>query len=193
MWRRSPVAQGSDHGAGGIDRRTFLGGAAVLLLWPTRGLAQPAPAPAATALPAATLQLLEASKFAYLSPLRKDGAESTCHGEVWFAWLDGSVLVNSRRGTWKVQALEKGLDRARIWVGDHGRWKSAIVGERSEAFRVAPHFDAHASFESDRAVNDRLIALYEKKYAGDFDRWREDMKTGFYSGERKLIRYTPVT
>jgi hypothetical protein len=193
MWKRSPVARASDRSEGGIDRRRFLGGAAMLLLWPTRGFAQPTPAPAATALPAATLQLLEASKFAYLSPLRKDGAESTCHGEVWFAWLDGSVLVNSRRGTWKVQALEKGLDRARIWVGDHGRWKSAIVGERSEAFRVAPHFDAHASFESDRAVNDRLIALYEKKYAGDFDRWREDMKTGFYSGERKLIRYTPVT
>jgi len=192
MWKRSPVARASDRSEGGIDRRTFLGGAAMLLLWPARGLAQPAPAPAATALPAATLQLLDTSKFAYVSPLRKDGAESTCHGEVWFAWLDGSVLVNSRRGTWKVQAVEKGLDRARIWVGDHGRWKSMIVGERSEAFRAAPHFDAHASFESDRAVNDRLIAHYEKKYAGDFDRWREDMKTGFYSGERKLIRYTPV-
>ena len=40
-------------------------------------------------------------------------------------------------------------------------------------------------------MNDRLIALYEKKYGGEFDRWHEDMQTGFYSGERKLIRYTP--
>ena len=190
MWRKNLVARESDRSAGGIDRRTFLGGAAVLLLWPTRGLAQPAPA--ATALPAATLQLLDASNFVYVSPLRKDGTESTCHGEVWFAWLDGSVLVNSRRGTWKVRAVEKGLDRARIWVGDHGRWKPMLGSTRSEAFRAAPHFDVRASFESDRAVNDRLIALYEKKYAGDFDRWREDMQTGFYSGERKLIRYTPI-
>ncbi len=191
MSRRSPVARASDRVAFGIDRRTFLGGAAMLLLWPTRGFAEPA-LNAETALSEKTIGLLDASKFAYVSPLRKDGAESTCHGEVWFAWLDGSVLVNSRRGTWKVQAVEKGQDRARIWVGDHGRWKPVLGSTRNEAFRAAPHFDARASFESERAVNDRLIALYEKKYAGDFDRWREDMQTGFYSGERKLLRYTPL-
>jgi hypothetical protein len=63
---------------------------------------------------------------------------------------------------------------------------------RSEAFRKAPSFDARASFETDRKVLDRLIALYEKKYEGEFDRWREDMQAGFFSGQRKLIRYTPA-
>ena len=192
MSKKSPVARESDRNGGVVDRRTFLGGAAMLLLWPARVFAEPAASPAATALPPATLQLLDASKFVYVSPLRKDGAESTCHGEVWFAWLDGSVLVNTRRGTWKARALEKGQGRARIWVGDHGRWKAVVGSTRNEAFRAAPHFDARASFVTDHAVNDRLIALYEKKYAGEFDRWREDMQTGFYSGERKLIRYTPV-
>jgi hypothetical protein len=174
-----------------IDRRAFLGGAAMLLLWPGRGLAQ-AQASAATPLPQETLGLLDTSKFVYVSPLRKDGAESTCHGEVWYAWLDGSVVLNTRRGTWKVKSLESGLDRARIWVGDHGRWKQALGASRSEAFRKAPSFDARASFETDRKVLDRLIALYEKKYEGEFERWREDMQAGFFSGQRKLIRYTPV-
>ena len=185
------VRASDGRGSGGvtIDRRAFLGGAAMLLLWPGRGLAQ---ASAATPLPQETLGLLDTSKFVYVSPLRKDGAESTCHGEVWYAWLDGSVVLNTRRGTWKVKSLENGLDRARIWVGDHGRWKPALGSGRSEAFRKAPSFDARASFETDRKVLDRLIALYEKKYEGEFERWREDMQAGFFSGQRKLIRYTPV-
>ena len=102
------------------------------------------------------------------------------------------MLVNSRRGTWKVKAIQQGLDRARIWVGDYGRWKPALVGAPSDAFRKGPSFDVRASFETDRKWNDKLIALYDKKYGDDFSRWHEDMQTGFYSGERKLIRYEPI-
>ena len=187
------MARGSDESGRGfatIDRRTFLGAAALALLAPRIGFAEPGLA--AAALPAATQQLLETSKFAYVSPLQKDGRESSCHGEVWFAWLDGAVLVNSRRSTWKVKALQQGLDRARVWVGDHGRWKPVLGGTPDDAFRKAPSFDARASFETDRKWNDQLIALYEKKYQGEFSRWREDMQTGFYSGQRMLIRYTPA-
>ena len=172
--------------ASDLDRRTFLFGAAAALLLPRRSAA------AESTLPDATKTLLDQSPFVYVSPLKKDGAESTCHGEVWFAWIDDAVVVNTRRGTWKVKALEQGLDRARIWVGDHGRWKSSFGGGRNEAFRQAPTFEAKARFETDRAVLDRLIAVFEKKYAGEFDQWREDMQTGFFSGKRKLIRYEPA-
>ncbi len=186
------MARGSEAAGtlAAIDRRTFLGAAALALFAPRLGFA--APASAEAALPAATQRLLDTSKFAYVSPLKKDGAESRCHGEVWFAWIGGSVLVNSRRGTWKVKALQRGLVRARIWVGDHGRWKPALGGAPTDAFREAPSFEARASFETDHTVNDQLIALYEKKYGSEFGRWKEDMQTGFYSGERKLIRYTPT-
>jgi hypothetical protein len=167
-----------------LDRRTFLGAAAVFALAPWRALAAPPSGDAA--------RLLDTSPFVYVSPLRKSGDESTCHGEVWYAWLDGAVVVNSRRGTWKVKALEKGLDRARVWVGDHGRWKPPIGGARNEAFRQAPSFDATAGFVTDKAVLERFIASCEQKYAAEFGRWKEDMTTGFFSGQRKLIRYTPV-
>lgn len=177
-----------------LSRRAFLGGAALVLLAPGRVLAQPEGTVESSRpdLVAAVKTLLETSPFVYVSPLGKGGAESTCHGEVWYGWIDGSVIVNSRRGTWKVKAVEKGFDRARIWVGDYGRWKPMLGGAPNEAFRAGPAFDATARFETDKKILDQLLALYEKKYAGDFDRWREDMRTGFYSGERKLIRYTPL-
>jgi hypothetical protein len=171
-----------------LDRRAFLAGAAAALLVPRR-LVAATEAP----LPEATRALLESSGFVYVSPLKKDGTESTCHGEVWFGWLDGAVLLNTRRGTWKAKAVEQGLDRARIWVGDHGRWKGIVPGgSPNEEFRKAPHFDARASFVTDRSVNERLMALYETKYPKEFGRWREDMTSGFFSGQRKLIRYEPL-
>jgi hypothetical protein len=175
--------------ASDLDRRQFLAaaaGAAAWLVAPGRALAKGAPPEA--------LPLLETSKFVYVSPLLASGAESSCHGEVWFGWLDDAVVVNTRRGTWKTRALrDRKLERARVWVGDHGRWKTGITGSgRNEAFRQAPHFDARASFESDRGLLDRLLAQYEDKYAGEFGRWREDMRTGVYSGARVLIRYEPA-
>lgn len=175
--------------ASDLDRRGFLAAAAGAAAW----LALPGGALAESAPPEA-LPLLEKSRFVYVSPLLASGQESTCHGEVWFGWLDGAVLVNARRGTWKARALrDRQLDRARIWVGDHGAWKTGITGSgRNEAFRGAPRFDARARFETDRALLDRLLALYETKYGSEFDRWSEDMRTGFYAGERVLIRYEPA-
>jgi hypothetical protein len=182
--RVSPTARG-------IDRRTFLGGVALGLMAPGRVFAEERVTTSPRII-AAAAEVLEKSPYVYVSPLKRDGAESTCHGEVWFAWIDGTFVVNSRRGTWKVKALEQGLDRARVWVGDHGRWKSALGLGRNEAFRQAPSFETKARFETDRAVLDRLIAIFDKKYAGEFAQWREDMQTGFYSGKRKLIRYEPL-
>jgi hypothetical protein len=171
---------------GALDRRTFLAGAAALALWPSRALAQSAGVAPDTA------KLLETSEFVYVSPLLSGGTESTCHGEAWYAWLDGQVVVNSRRKTWKVKAVEKGLDRARIWVGDFGRWKQGLTGARNEKFREGPSFEARAAFTQDRALLDRFLDTLAKKYPDEFGRWREDMQTGVYSGQRKLILYTPI-
>ena len=182
------MARGFDRG-----RRAFLGGSALVLLAPSRVFALEEGESARPDLVAAVRDLFETSPFVYVSPLRRDGKESTCHGEVWYGWIDGAVLVNTRRGTWKAKALEQGLDRARIWVGDHGRWKGVLPGgATNEAFREAPSFEARARFETDRALNDRLMELYTKKYGAEFGRWREDMTTGFFSGQRKLIRYEPI-
>ena len=141
-------------------------------------------------LSAETLRALEKSGFAYISPLRSDGGESTCHGEVWFAWLDGGVVVTTGETTWKARSLKRGLDRARIWVGDHGVWKRALG--RNEDFRKAPSFEAKAAFLKDDAMIDRLLKVFDAKYPDEIGEWRDRMRDGFVDGSRVLIRYTPV-
>ena len=172
-----------------IDRRTFLAGALAAGLLP-RALARAAepPAPAAPAAPLAAA--LAASPFVYVSPLLADGRESRCHGEVWFAWLEGAAVIITARDRWKAKAVARGLDRARLWVGDHGRW-SGLLG-KNEAFRAAPSFDARASLARDPALLDRLVAAYERKYPNEIESWRDRFRSGFADGSRVLIRYAPA-
>ena len=79
------------------------------------------------------------------------------------------------------------LDRARVWVGNHGRWKGLIF--RNEAFRVAPHFEARATRVRDAALLERLLALFETKYPDEIADWRDRMRGGYADGSRILIRY----
>jgi hypothetical protein len=169
-----------------IDRRGFLGASLGLLLWPVGALG----APRRAALSDALGEALEKSPFVYVSPLRSDGSESRCHGEVWYAWLDGTVVINTRSETWKARALAAGLGRARIWVGDYGRWKGTFGG-RNEAFRQGPDFLARAEVSRDKALGERVLAVYARKYPDEIDTWRERMRQGLADGSRRLIRYRP--
>jgi hypothetical protein len=167
----------------GLTRRELIQlgiGAAAALAWPGRLRA--------AALSSELTALLEKSGFVYVSPLLASGAESRCHGEVWYGWLDGSVVLVTSKQAWKARALERGLERARIWVGDHGR-VGRVLG--SDAFRAAPSFDARARQERDAGVLDRLMPLYRKKYPAEIESWEPKFRTGVASGERVVIRYAP--
>jgi len=186
-----------------MQRRSFLAAAAVALVWPVArafgevgskgaaAVASEGDAAAPADFGAAHGALLEKSGFVYVSPLLADGRESACHGEVWYGWLDGAVVVITAAKTWKGRALDGGLDGARVWVGDHGRWKK-MVG-RNEEFRKAPHFDAKAVAVRDDGLLERLLALYEEKYPEEIGRWRDKMRAGYRDGSRLLIRYAPVS
>ncbi|HTF35528.1 MAG TPA: hypothetical protein VK714_17715 [Myxococcota bacterium] len=173
-----------------LDRRTFLrGAAAAALAFPLASRfagALEAQAP----LPPRTVAALESSPFVYVCPLRRDGRESSCHGEVWYSWLDGSVVLTTAKLSWKARSAEKGLERARLWVGNYGRWKQMIG--HSEAFRDGPSFDARVRERRDDALLARLLASYEKKYPSEFPSWRDRMRAGHASGERVLLQYEPV-
>jgi hypothetical protein len=167
-----------------VTRRSLLrlgAGAALLWAWPQRVVA--------AAVDGEVGALLEKSGFVYVSPLRAGGAESRCHGEVWYGWLDGSVFLVTSKDSWKARALARGLDTARIWVGDHGR-VGGLTG--SDDFRQAPSFDAKARTTKDAELLDRLMKLYRKKYPGEIGRWEPKFRSGFESGERVLIRYEPL-
>ncbi len=156
-------------------------------MWPAGALAAPR---RRAALPDALSEALERSPFVYVSPLRSDGSESRCHGEVWYAWLEGAVVLNTASTTWKARALEQGLDRARIWVGDYGPWKGSL-GSRSDAFRKGPEFLARAEISRDVALGERVLEVYARKYPDEIDAWRERMRKGLADGSRLLIRYRP--
>ncbi len=162
-----------------IDRRSFLGAALGLLCSPVVALARAAQLESA----------LASSRFVYVSPLRSDGEESLCHAEVWYGWVDGAVVLITGRDGWKARAVARGLDRARIWVGDYGRWKR-LVGH-DESFRKGPSFVARAERVRDAALLERLLAIYDEKYPEEIGRWRDRMRNGYADGSRVLIRYRP--
>ena len=162
-----------------------------LLAWPVLGWAEQSPAgrtPPQTPSSLPSESQLAESEFVYVSPLLSNGRESTCHGEVWYAWLDNSVVLITAKTTWKARALSRGMNSARIWVGDHGRWKGWF--RNNEAFRQAPSFDAIASIDNDASLLDRLMKVYETKYPAEFSEWEDRQRSGFRSGERIIIRYS---
>ena len=108
------------------------------------------------------------------------------------SWLDGAVVITTGSDRWKARAIDRGLDTARIWVGDYGRWKK--LAGRNEAFRQAPHFDAKgAMLPNDALLLERLLAQFERKYPDEIGRWRDKMRSGYLDGSRVLLRYTPVS
>jgi hypothetical protein len=156
-------------------------GALVALAWPLRSRAALAPD---------LTGLLERSGFVYVSPLKSDGSESSCHGEVWYGWLDAGVVLITAGTSWKARALALGLERTRIWVGDHGR-VGRVLGS-GDAFRKGPSFEARGEQSRDAALLERLMTTYRRKYPKEIGSWESRMRSGFESGERSLIRYTPV-
>ena len=125
----------------------------------------------------------------YVSPLRSDGTESRCHAEVWYAWIDGAVVMITSSEGWKARSIGRGLDRARIWVGDYGRVKGQSAG--SEPFRKGPRFEAKAAVLKDDALLEKLLSAYEAKYPAEIVKWKPRFREGHASGERVLIRYIP--
>ena len=171
-----------------IDRRGFLGALLAVAATPLIARVARAAGDAGPTKPG-VVTYLETSPYIYVSPLQKNGQESTCHAEVWFAWIGGAAVIITASDRWKAKSLASGHDRARIWVGDFGRWKQ-LVGH-NEDFRKAPLIDTTARFVKDPAVLDQLIAAYEKKYPAEIGKWREKFKAGFASGERVVIAYEP--
>lgn len=126
------------------------------------------------------------SSLVYVSPLTKDGAESTCHGEVWFVKDGADLLVVTASDRWKAKAIGKGLDRARLWVGEHGVWKNA-----NGAFRKSPMHDATARIDADS--HEKALESFGSKYAKEWGKWGPRFKGGLADGSRVLIRYSPVS
>jgi hypothetical protein len=132
---------------------------------------------------------IDKSKLIYITPLKSGGKESACHAEVWFFADGADLLVVTKPELWRSQAIKRGLDRARIWVGDHGVWKSS-----DGAFRKSPSFLARAEhISSDAGAVDRTLKAMSAKYADEgWSTYGPRFKKGLADGSRVLLRYRPV-
>ena len=130
---------------------------------------------------------LASSPLVYVSPLRSDGRESRCHGEVWFFEDAGDVVIGTGRDRWKGRAVAAGLDRARVWVGDFGP-----VSRAGDRYRAAPTFLTRASLDTDPATFERLLARFASKYADEWGKWGPRFEKSYADGSRILIRYAPI-
>ena len=158
-----------------VRRRTLLvGAAAAPLVAIGRAVAAQATAP------------LDASRLVYITPLKSDGEESRCKAEIWFAHDGGNVYVVTPADAWRAEAVGRGLDRARLWVGDFGPWRDA-----DGAFRAAPEVMATAALETNAATQARVLEAMGGKYADDgWTRWGPRFEKGLADGSRVMIRYS---
>ena len=172
-----------------ISRREFVYGAAALsgaVLLPA-GVAWPSDPKFQVSKNARAA--IEKSNLIYITPIKSDGSESACHAEVWF-YADGAdLLVVTKQELWRSQAVKRGLDRARIWVGDFGVWKRS-----KGAFKQAPTFLAqveHITTDAEEVA--RTLRAMTVKYADEgWSTYGPLFKEGLADGRRVLLRYRPV-
>ena len=161
-----------------LTRREILIGGAALLLLPRSAIA------GASALSEQARAALGTSPLVYVTALKRDGSETRCHAEVWFVRDGDSALVVTASDRWRAQAIAKGLERARLWVGDHGVWEPS-----SNAYQASPRFLAEASLEKTPATHDHALALFGSKYTKEWGSWGPRFQKGLADGSRVLIRY----
>jgi hypothetical protein len=168
-----------------IDRRTFLrwgaAAGAALVTSSRLALAKDAYAP-----PAALASALATSPLVYISPLRSDGEESRCHGEVWFVAEGSDVLVVTAADRYRARAVQAGQTGARVWVGDHGVWTVS-----DGAFLKAPTARAEGSVVASEG-HGQALAAFGTKYPDEWGKWGPRFEKGLGDGSRVLLRYRVV-
>ena len=162
-----------------ITRRNLLLSTGALAL---SGLAAPRIS-AAAASPA--VGALESSGLIYLTPVLRNGDESTCHGEVWFVYYEDDIFVVTKRLAWRTQAIQRGLTTAKIWIGEFGRWTRA-----KDRYRAAPYLEISGSIERDPAVHTAVLGIFGGKYPDEWDKWGPRFRDGLADGSRVMLRYT---
>jgi hypothetical protein len=106
---------------------------------------------------------------------RKSG-EWSKPAEIWFFYEDGKVYVGTRPTSWRVRRIGWKRTKARVAVGK-------VDG---------PSFEATAELvKGDRALEDRMMAAYAKKYPDGWAKYEQNFRDGFKSGDRVIVRYTP--
>ena len=171
----------------GVTRRQWIVGALAWLSAVVLPLKASSVRAAGYVLSKEAAKALRTSPLIYVSPLRSDGQESQCHGEVWFFEDLGDAVIFTARDRWKATAVRDGLDQARIWVGDVGP-----VGRSGGRFRQEPSFRASASVDTSPETFRLLMTDFAKRYPDEWEKWGPRFQKGWDQGTRVIIRYKPI-
>lgn len=131
---------------------------------------------------------LEESDLIYLTPIRSDGKDSRCQAEVWFVHHDSDLYVVTAENAWRARAIDQGLTRTRIWVGDVGQW-----GDSDGRYRELPRIEAVASRIQDAEAQKAVLDAMGGKYRLEWFVWGPRFRNGLADGSRVMLRYQPVT
>ncbi len=128
---------------------------------------------------------VESSDLIYITPIRSDGSESRCQAEVWFQAHDGALYVVTAAEAWRARAVSRGLDKARVWVGDVGVWTDS-----DGAYRKLPSMDMRASLVTDAQAQSAVLEKMGSKYTMGWLVWGPRFRDGLADGSRVMLRYT---
>ena len=127
---------------------------------------------------------LSTSRLVYLTPIRSDGEESKCKGEVWFMLHDNDIYVVTQANAWRAEAIRKGLTSARMWVGEFGLWQRA-----NDAFRQAPEIMTTGSIVDDKDVQSVVLDAMGTKYSDEWPVWGPRFRNALNDGSRAMLKY----
>jgi len=164
-----------------MNRRKMLKAALAtsMVVLPTMARATAAPAASASKLPFT----IDETALIYLTPLKKDGAESACQAEVWFVHDQGEIFVVTASDAWRARAIGEGLSRARIWIGDVGVWNA------DARYKVLPSVDVVGDQIADSARQARVLEHFGDKYSLEWIVWGSRFRNGLTDGSRVMLRY----
>ena len=128
------------------------------------------------------------SSLIYLTPIKSDGQESKCQAEVWFAHDGVDMYVCTGVKTWRARAASKGLNRARVWVGELGEWKGT-----NGKYKTLPQLDAEATVVIDKSAEEKALELLGDKYSLEWIVWGPRFRKGLADGSRVMLRYRPLS
>lgn len=127
---------------------------------------------------------LQRSRLIYLTPIKSNGEESACKGEVWFQYHQGEIFVVTQAEAWRAEAIRQGLTSARIWVGEYGVWTNA-----DDAFREAPELMLNGSLETDSTIHAAVLEEMGTKFSDEWGVWGPRFRNGLADGSRVMLRY----
>ena len=132
---------------------------------------------------------LEAARYVYIASTRKDATLGK-PAEIWFFSEDGALYVGTRPSSWRVRRIKAGRPQAKIWIGEANGPSRFTATERE--LQGLPSFAARGELVNDAKLQEKMFEVYAKKYPDGWKEHESAFRNGFKSGDRVIVKYTPV-